>query len=89
MTIPENRKVVISVIGKNNLRQDIYELPPDSIRELIANALVHRSYLEPESVDFDGDLRVNLYRTTDQTTDQTPKTDQTTDQTDQITNQTN
>ena len=31
-------------------RQDIYELPPDSIRELIANALVHRNYLEPESV---------------------------------------
>ncbi|WP_236699661.1 ATP-binding protein [Megasphaera sp. DJF_B143] len=137
-------------------RQDIYELPPDSIRELIANALVHRSYLEPESVqialfsdrlevtspgslmrgvthekmkegfskirnralanafaymnliekwgsgfprifrdcrdyglqepeiiDFDGDLRVNLYRITDQTSDQTKKTDQTpkTDQT--------
>lgn len=131
-------------------RQDIYELPPDSIRELIANALVHRNYLEPESVqialfsdrlevtspgglmrgvtpekmkegfskirnralanafaymnliekwgsgfprifrdcrdyglkepeiiDFDGDLRVNLYRTTDQTTDQTKKNDQT------------
>lgn len=44
---------------------------------------------EPEIIDFDGDLRVNLYRTTDQTTDQT--TDRTTDQTpktDQITNQT-
>lgn len=26
---------------------------------------------EPEIIDFDGDLRVNLYRTTDQTTDQT------------------
>lgn len=137
-------------------RQDIYELPPDSIRELIANALVHRNYWEPESVqialfsdrlevtspgslmrgvthekmkegfskirnralanafaymnliekwgsgfprifrdcrdyglqepeiiDFDGDLRVNLYRITDQTSDQTKKTDQTpkTDQT--------
>lgn len=135
-------------------RQDIYELPPDSIRELIANALVHRNYLEPGSIqialfsdrlevtspgglmrgvtpekmkegfskirnralanafaymnliekwgsgfprilrdcrdyglrepeilDFDGDLRVNLYRKTDQTTDQTAKTDQTTDQT--------
>lgn len=139
-------------------RQDIYELPPDSTRELIANALVHRNYLEPGSIqialfsdrlevtspgglmrgvtpekmkegfskirnralanafaymnliekwgsgfprilrdcrdyglrepeilDFDGDLRVNLYRKTDQTTDQitdqTPKTDQTTDQT--------
>ena len=43
----------------------------------------------PEIIDFDGDLRVNLYRTTDQTTDQTPKTDQTTDQTNQITTQTN
>ena len=32
---------------------------------------------EPEILDFDGDLRVNLYRKTDQTTDQTPKTDQT------------
>ena len=31
-------------------RQDIYELPPDSIRELIANALVHRNYLEPGSI---------------------------------------
>ena len=38
---------------------------------------------EPEIIDFDGDLRVNLYRTTDRTTDQTPKTDQITNQTDQ------
>ena len=38
---------------------------------------------EPEIIDFDGDLRVNLYRITDQTSDQTKKTDQTpkTDQT--------
>ena len=34
---------------------------------------------EPEIIDFEGDLRVNLYRTTDQT----PKTDQITNQTDQ------
>ena len=27
-------------------RQDIYEIPPDSIRELIVNAAVHRSYLD-------------------------------------------
>ncbi len=27
-------------------RQDIYEIPPDAIRELIINAAVHRSYLE-------------------------------------------
>ena len=32
---------------------------------------------EPEIIDFDGDLRVNLYRITDQTSDQTKKTDQT------------
>ena len=27
-------------------RRDIYEIPPDAIRELIINAMVHRSYLE-------------------------------------------
>ena len=27
-------------------RQDIYEIPPDAIRELIVNATVHRSYLD-------------------------------------------
>ena len=27
-------------------RQDIYEIPPDAIRELIVNAAVHRSYLD-------------------------------------------
>lgn len=46
---------------------------------------------EPEIIDFEGDLRVNLYRRTDQTTDQIGKTDQTTDQTgrtDQTTDQT-
>ena len=32
------------------LRRDVYELPIDSIRELIANAVVHRSYLEPSRV---------------------------------------
>lgn len=26
-------------------RQDVYELPTDSVRELIANAVAHRSYL--------------------------------------------
>ena len=32
------------------LRRDVYELPIDSIRELIANAVIHRSYLEPSRV---------------------------------------
>ena len=27
-------------------RQDLYEIPPDAIRELIINAMVHRSYLD-------------------------------------------
>ena len=27
-------------------RQDVYEIPPDVIRELIINAMVHRSYLD-------------------------------------------
>ena len=36
-------------------RQDVYELHTDSIRELIANAVAHRSYLEP------GNIQVALY----------------------------
>ena len=31
-------------------RRDVYELPIASIRALIANAVVHRSYLEPAKV---------------------------------------
>ncbi len=36
-------------------RQDIYELPPWSIRELIANAVCHRSYLSP------GKIQIAIY----------------------------
>ena len=36
-------------------RQDVYELPTDSIRELIVNAVAHRSYLEP------GNIQVALF----------------------------
>lgn len=42
-------------------RQDVYELPTDSVRELIANAVAHRSYLEPENIQvaiFDDRLEV-------------------------------
>jgi predicted HTH transcriptional regulator len=42
-------------------RQDMYELPVDSIRELIANAVAHRSYLEPGNIQvaiFDDRLEV-------------------------------
>ena len=51
------------VLEKINLASDIvgiyrvdkYEIPPKSIRELIANAVIHRSYLEPN------DIQVALY----------------------------
>lgn len=31
-------------------RQDIYELPPDSIRELIVNAVMNCSYIQPSNI---------------------------------------
>lgn len=31
-------------------RQDVYEIPPDAIRELIINAVVHRSYLDHSNI---------------------------------------
>lgn len=40
---------------KGMYRQDVFELPPDSVRELIANSVAHRSYLEP------GNIQVALY----------------------------
>ena len=51
------------VLEKINLASDIvgiyrvdkYEIPPKSIREVIANAVIHRSYLEPN------DIQVALY----------------------------
>lgn len=42
-------------------RQDVYELPIDSVRELIANAVAHRSYLDPGNIQvalFDDRLEV-------------------------------
>ena len=42
-------------------RQDVYELPVDSVRELIANAVAHRSYLEPGNIQialFDDRLEI-------------------------------
>ena len=44
-------------------RQDVYELPADSVRELIANAVAHRSYLEPGNIQvaiFDDRLEVTF-----------------------------
>ena len=36
----------MGAIFKGIHRQDVYEIPPDTIRELIINAAVHRSYLD-------------------------------------------
>ena len=36
-------------------RQDVYEIPPAAIRELIVNAAVHRSYLDH------GNIQVAVY----------------------------
>ena len=31
-------------------RQDVYEIPPDAIRELIVNSIVHRSYIDRRAI---------------------------------------
>ena len=54
-------KINMGMTIKGMYRQDVYELPPDSIRELIANAVAHRSYLEPGNIQvalFDDRLEV-------------------------------
>lgn len=48
-------KINLGMKIKGIYRQDAYEFPPDSVRELIANAVVHRSYLDP------GNIQVALY----------------------------
>lgn len=48
-------KISMGMTIKGMYRQDVYELPTDSIRELIANAVAHRSYLEP------GNIQVALF----------------------------
>lgn len=54
-------KINLGMQIKGIYRQDVYELPTDSVRELIANAVVHRSYLEPGNIQvalFDDRLEV-------------------------------
>jgi predicted HTH transcriptional regulator len=58
--IDEAYKYVLSKINlgakiEGLYREDIYELPENCIRELIVNAVVHRSYLDP------GNIQVALY----------------------------
>jgi predicted HTH transcriptional regulator len=40
------RNIHLSAAIVGIYRQDVYEIPPDAIRELIINAMVHRSYLD-------------------------------------------
>ena len=54
-------KINMGMTIKGMYRQDVYELPIDSIRELIANAVAHRSYLERGNIQvalFDDRLEV-------------------------------
>lgn len=54
-------KINMGMTIKGIYRQDVYELPTDSIREMIANAVAHRSYLEPGNIQvalFDDRLEV-------------------------------
>ena len=40
------RNIHMGAVFEGIYRQDVYEIPPDAIRELIINAMVHRSYLD-------------------------------------------
>lgn len=53
--------MVMTITGM--YRQDVYELLIDSIREMFANAVAHRSYLEPGNIQvalFDDSLEVTF-----------------------------
>lgn len=49
------RNIHMGAVFQGIYRQDVYEIPPDAIRELIINAAVHRSYLDH------GNIQVALY----------------------------
>lgn len=54
-------KINMGMTIKGMYRQDVYELPTESIREMIANAVAHRSYLDPGNIQvalFDDRLEV-------------------------------
>lgn len=42
-------KINMGARFKGAYREDVYEIPPDAIRELIVNAVVHRLYIDAES----------------------------------------
>lgn len=49
------RNIHMGAIFEGIYRQDVYEIPPDAIRELIINAAVHRSYLDH------GNIQIAVY----------------------------
>ena len=49
------RNIHLGATFEGVYRQDVYEIPPDAIRELIINAMVHRSYLDH------GTIQVAIY----------------------------
>jgi len=44
------RNIHMGARFKGVYRQDVYEIPPDAVRELIVNAIVHRSYIDHSSI---------------------------------------
>lgn len=57
----EKINMVMTITGM--YRQDVYELLTDSIREMFANTVAHRSYLEPGNIQvalFDDSLEVTF-----------------------------
>lgn len=49
------RNIHMGSVFEGIYRQDMYEIPPDAIRELIINAAVHRSYLDH------GNIQIAIY----------------------------
>ncbi|MGM9569840.1 MAG: RNA-binding domain-containing protein [Phascolarctobacterium sp.] len=55
------RNIHLGAVIEGLYRQDVYEIPPAAIRELIINAAVHRSYLDNGSIQvavFDNRLEI-------------------------------
>lgn len=55
------RNIHLGAVIEGLYRQDVYEIPPAAIRELIINAAVHRSYLDNDNIQvaiFDNRLEI-------------------------------
>ena len=45
-------KINMGCVFKGVFRQDVYEIPPDELRELVVNAFAHRNYIEHDAPIF-------------------------------------